>query len=391
MVARFGDIQTVDVRECVADLPSIREYQPNSVVPDIFICALGFEKRAPTMVMEEAKARKDKYGETISLLGEYTTNLTDNARNEETILDYVSSFSKEVKRVNADDPRALANTIMELVDKKRSGKGKVKVSFDISAASENFIISVVGGLIAAREKVQLRVLYVEAESYHPTKEKFDIDGESLIKEGVEFGDQRVHLEYGVQEVEWNELFPGFHQESHPDYVIAIPTFRMTRMIRCLNEIGEQIAAVPARNVFWILGQPPSAANLWRADYLRGLIEEIVQRASGGVKEECQLDGRNSAYCSTLDYKDVLQQVVRQADQRLDANITLVNMGSKMQALGVGLALAAREEIAVITARPVQYNVSSYSMGVGPKWEVTFELGEVVTQIRNASTLKYLYG
>ena len=53
------------------------------------------------------------------------------------------------------------------------------------------------------------------------------------------------------------------------------------------------------------------------------------------------------------------------------------MGSKMQAVGSALALAARLEISLVYARPERFNPSSYSGGIGVMREIRFEMLETV--------------
>lgn len=54
-----------------------------------------------------------------------------------------------------------------------------------------------------------------------------------------------------------------------------------------------------------------------------------------------------------------------------SNLYLVNMGSKLQAVGVALTLAVRSEVAVLHARPTQFNPMKYSRGIGTLWRINF--------------------
>lgn len=63
------------------------------------------------------------------------------------------------------------------------------------------------------------------------------------------------------------------------------------------------------------------------------------------------------------------------------------MGSKLQAIGIALALSARDEISICTANPTQFNASKYSEGVGSYW--TLDLSELEVLIEKLKTIGYL--
>jgi hypothetical protein len=390
MTGQLGVVGAREVNDILGLLPDLEVVADSSIaLPQLFILALGFEDRAPSIARCLRTAAND--GEKIRrscLLGVYDTNPLDNERNRGPIYEAVSEFADHIVTVNADRPNDVSVAIRREVSVLFGGT-RIEVAFDISAASQNYILSVMSGLSLVSEKINLTILYTEAAEYFPKKSKFDDDVGALIEDAVILGDRNVHLEYGVQDVEGNELYAGIFEEGHPNYVIAIPTFRMARIMRCLNAIGEQVAGSPIDNVFWILGRPPALENSWRADYLLSIVETMIARASGAVGEECRLSGENSVFCSTLDYKDVLAEILKRSDTLIDMNVTVINMGSKMQAIGAALALLSRQEMAVTSARPTEYNAAFYSQGEGCKWRLRFAAFDyILARLGEVSALTY---
>lgn len=339
---------------------------------DIYICALGFEHRAGAISQSIALglAGVDIPRSALGVICTYTTNQEDNEQNRSLLRTALASFCATQIDANGDSPEELDGLLSkQLVARIQPGK-RVSVVFDISVSSGNLIVSVMHTLLRYSKYVSLKILYAEPERYFPIRDEFESDPQQFVLKACAPGDSNSPQEYGVDEVEINELYPGLDGDSRPEFVIAVPSFRTARLVRCLQQISDQPLSAPDKHVYWILGEPPASDLKWRLEFQKRVINTTLSEMVGFSPEDTlapKLQPENCATCSTRDYRDILQRVVEEADRRLGYNLSVVHMGSKLQAIGISLALYARTEIAVWYARPTNYNARRYSEGVGAKW------------------------
>lgn len=393
---KSGSIKAYTYIEEESRLPDLTSFTPQTIpFPDIFLTALGFEKRA----IEMPKVLSTIFGggtrrDAISIIGEYQTNTADNENNRKPLADCLSKFSEKSLRINADNPGELAASLSSVIIERFIYKqSKVRVVFDISGASGNFILSALQVLITMANKVHLIIVYAEAGQYFPPHETDSSNYEKNLSSACEIGDPSSYLEFGVRNPERNELYPGFFHDSRPEYIIAVPSFRANRMLRCLQSIGDQILAAPKENIYWIFGMPPSNSNAWREQFQKDMVLRmlrIVSGSDGGSPDSSFITASNSATCSTLNYKEVTGKLISIADSRVGCRLSLIHMGSKMQSVGLALAMAVRDEISVTFARPDSFNPTLYSDEVGNCWQINFEnLEEIVGALGKIGTLKYI--
>ncbi|MDT4852013.1 hypothetical protein FQZ97_862290 [compost metagenome] len=76
-------------------------------------------------------------------------------------------------------------------------------------------------------------------------------------------------------------------------------------------------------------------------------------------------------CDALDYKQSAKILYKQIDSKSGANISVVHFGTKIQAVGVALALVGRKEVSLVNARPSSFSASSYSKGMGKLYKIEF--------------------
>ena len=150
---------------------------------------------------------------------------------------------------------------------------------------------------------------------------------------------------GAQEPNVHPLFPGHHNDGRPDYILAFPSFRSTRLVRCLDRFGEQLLSAPDRSIFWVFGRPRINSDEWRTHLQREIIARTFEKL--GVTEnlgEAWFTDTNSAMCCTFDYREAAQKLLELCDRELGKNISLIPMGTKLQTVGLTLALLVREEV-----------------------------------------------
>jgi len=370
-------------------LPEPQPWDGSISGADLFICALGFEDRACSVPQKLAQGLPAGAVQ-VSLLACYESNVDENECNGDKIRLALRHLSGDLQQFCADDPQETKHRIDEaLCDLHKPGT-RTRVAFDISGASATLVLTVLATLITRADAISLQILYAEAQDYFPTLHQYDTALEYLIQQGLSDGDESSFAEQGVSDVDTNELYPGHSVENRPDHIIAIPSLRTSRLVGCLARIGDQPLASPEESLFWILSEPPSPLN-WRLDLQRRIVRRQLATMSGrdpAAPDAPKLDERNSKVCSTRDYREILATLIERIDAVGGMNVSLVNMGSQLQSVGVSLALHVRDEVTVLRSRPKQFNVSMYSKGVGPMWKLDFDaLPEVLNSLRQIGTLQ----
>jgi hypothetical protein len=81
-------------------------------------------------------------------------------------------------------------------------------------------------------------------------------------------------------------------------------------------------------------------------------------------------------------------MLREIERHTGTNLSVIHMGTKLQAIGVAFALAARPEVALVHARPSGFSAGTYSDGVGEMYQIQFEeLQAHVRRLAAIGTLK----
>jgi hypothetical protein len=173
--------------------------------------------------------------------------------------------------------------------------------------------------------------------------------------------------------------------------LAIPSLRTSRLLRCLAHNSDQALASPEESIFWILSEPPAAKMKWRLELQRRIIRAQIAVMMGRDPTDATLHpltSENSAEASTRDYRRILEILLKQIDARAGSNLSLAHMGSKLQGIGVALALYARGEVKVLHARPKRFNAAKYSHGIGTLWRIEFrDLAKLLHELARIGQLE----
>lgn len=387
-------LSTVVFEDIAQDLPGVQPFTCPEDLIDIFICALGFEDRVlaiPTR-LNSSWYRGNRIRKAI--VCSYTTNFQENEAKRENLEQAVLQFCQTKVELPGDCPGELAQGLRKELFTAKPTDGPLRVMFDISAASGTLIMSVMHALVefSSKNRLSLTITYSEPEEYCPSEESFQEHGEELVLSACRSGDSTSLHEHGVSEVEINELYPGDSQENRQEYIIAIPSYRTERLARCLQRLTDEPLADPDQFIHWVLGAPPNEERQWRLELQRRVIRRLLSELAGGDEESTNkaLTPENHSVVSTLDYRQIMRLILLRVDGNLGKNVSVVHMGSKLQALGVSLALAARPEVTVCYAKPARYNASQYSQGIGAAWQVCFpDLFRVVAAVRKVGTLGFI--
>lgn len=385
-----GFVRHIEFSDIGAILPTVEPWDGNLIGVDFFITAIGFEDRVCAIPKELARSLPVR-STSVAVLGNYESNLEDNACNDAEMRESLKQFCSEIITVSADSPAEIQRVVHNAITRLAATRDFVRTTFDISGSSSTFILSVMAALNAKAKHISLNIVYAEPDSYEPTKQDFDSNLDELIKQGLSEGDDQSFAEQGVAEVDVNELYPGYSVENRPDHVFAIPSLRTSRLLRCLAHNSDQALASPEESIFWILSEPPAPKMRWRLDLQRRIIRAQISILMGREPSESTLHpltSQNSAEASTRDYRKVLEILLKQIDQRTGSNLSIAHMGSKLQGIGVALALHTRGEVKVLHARPKRFNAAKYSHGVGTLWRIEFrDLAKLLRELGRIGQLE----
>ncbi|AWB66683.1 hypothetical protein C2869_09680 [Saccharobesus litoralis] len=369
---RSGILNKFSVSEACIDLPDITLFNHDKIKTfDLVITTVGFEDRSLAFVQESCSEFQCEY----ALVGKYKTNKVENEINEASITNFFMSHSIHTSEVCADSPLAISKKINEILDNISQEKKIIRCFFDISSASNRFILSVLQTLTSSNLELGLSIFYAEPTDYFPQSSEYHSNPEACISEALASSSKEPLIETGVSAVNENELYPGHFPEVGKPFLISIPSYRMTRMGRCIQQIDEQLLSSSNKDsCFWIFGEPKKEILKWRTMYQKSIVENYLKKFTTEDSDSYQppLTEENSKRCCTLNYKEILAALIELADSNLGKRITIVPMGSKLQAVGVALALYARSECSVLHASPGAFNPNRYSNGIGDKWLLEFE-------------------
>lgn len=373
-------VTTHELDTVLSCFPEVRQWDESTISStDIFITALGFEDRALHVprIFANAATQSNINRIPLTVLGRYSTNLNDNFANEKPLSTALNQFSNQIENLDADSPHLIAQELGAHIDKFIKIQSTIKIAFDISAASGNFILSVMHTILKRDNDIDLTILYVEPTTYFPQRTEYENDLEGLTQSCCAIGDPNSPHESGVEAVYVNELYPGYSSDNRPELVIATPSFRTERLLNSLQFVSDQVQADPEGRVLWLIGMPYAEENRWRNDLQCRMIKKMMASMAGletpSSPQAPVLNDVNCRNISTLNYTEMVRAIIDISDTHLGHKLSLIHMGSKMQAIGLSLALHVREEIAVCYARPARFNPARYSEGCSTCWTIPFGL------------------
>lgn len=372
------------------NLPDVTLWNGEISPPDIFIAAIGFENRAVAISTELSKNLSQE-SVSIALLACYKSNLDDNGCNDSIICDSVRKFCGQLRRFAAEDPSNIHKEVCDAIKELKGKRSLVRIVFDISGSSSTLIMSIMAAIASLAHYVHLEILYTEPEIYAPTREEFDVNLEGLLNEALSEGDNESFAEQGVSDVDVNELYAGDNAENRRNRVMAIPSFRTSRLLRCLSYTSDQPLASPKDSIYWILGEPPTSTLKWRLDLQKRIIERQISKVISQNQEQFTtqaLTSNNYQIASTRNYREIVKILIETIDKFAGDNISLVHMGSKLQGIGVALTLNVRSEVTLLHASPNQFNVDKYSRGVNTLWRIEFgKLSTILGELKKIGQLE----
>ena len=338
--------------DVLGTLPTLEPLNPTKLgsgdQEDLFLCALGFEPRCLNL---PGSLKDAGYTARRAVYFTYATNLDDNRVNLPTLESHLCTISSKVEMMGADTtdfPNKL-RSLLELTMSEAQGKPP-RITLDISVTANRLLLRCVNVLL--EYEVCLRIIYSEADIYHPTKAEYS---EEPSKWG---SDDMPGLERGVDEVLHSIDHPGHGLDPLPDFVVLFPSFKSERSKAVVSFVDPALLASPSGKVVWLLGVPHLDEDIWRLDAMKD-INEI-----GSTDKKYEV--------STFDYKATMQILeYLHAEKSEGHTITVSPLGSKLQALGTALFCHMHPDVRVIFSTPKEYNAARYSDGCKNIWELDF--------------------
>jgi len=342
----------------LADLPLPREFKPGDTSFDAFIGAAGFEERVLGIPRALVSAKVQVHGPI--LLGHYQTNDADNANRGRELLPLLRQLGPEPVYFEADSPEDTLRTIKAALATVAPER-ELRVLIDISGASSTLIFAVMATLASLPRQVSLTIGYAAAVNYH------DPGADTRAQPVGEWG-QTVLRERGVREVDTNELYRGIHHDHLPGFVIALPSMYCARLQRCLSHLGVGPLSGATESVFWVLPKTDDEAHQWRQQAVKQALSGLIHGDNSAVDQD--LPHGQYVHCDVWDYLQAARIVLEQVDRQEGANMSVIHMGTKIQAIGVALALLGRPEVSLVSARPESFAATNYSDGIGMLQQIT---------------------
>lgn len=362
----------------LADLPTMEALTLPVVDIDIFICAAGFEERiiaVPSRLKDAGTKIKHH-----TLVGRYGTNPEDNKRREEELFPILDTIGSSAAYFDADSPEDIHRSIQAAISSIKE-EGKLNIAIDISGGSSTFIVSALISLLKSNHEKCITIFYSTAEEYHTPSCVSDSNQTPTWTES----DLR---EFGVGSVITNELTPGIHHDHLPSYAVVIPSMFTARVQRGLSYLGLGNLSGADNSVFWILPSTNEPKHQWRQKQIENSVITMMYGENAESNQSPKLPEGQWAYCDALSYIECVRTLMTQIDTHTGHNISIIHAGTKLQAIGVSLALAARSEVSAIKTSPQSFSADSYSKGTGEIYHIKIDHPrEIISTLTKVGSLR----
>jgi len=301
----------------------------------IVVCG-GFEDRS-IAVLEKAVKEGAKCN---VLLIRYEPLIAENKEEVMKTLCHTAGIRVSEVTYNRQEPSGFGATFSEKV-----GASGARIFVDISGMSRLLIVQV---LVALRRRSQrfdkCFILYTEAKSYPPDEQEASLQ---------------------VKRSETDPSFPIFFLSSGVYEVTLVPELSshapagvQTRLIAFPSLDAHQLTALRAElqpsRLSLIEGVPPGSHNQWR--------EQMIAQ----VNRLDDIPNAERLHASTLNYQETLNHLLKLYGKHgLYERLLIAPIGSKMQAVAVGLLRSFLEDVQIVYPTPRNFlKPEKYTEGIG---------------------------
>lgn len=272
------------------------------------------------------------------LLIDYLPELEENKTTE--ILDLCEKVKTRVYELvyDRENPEGIGDKIVDIL-KVHSGK----IFIDISAMSRLLIVQ---ALVAVGKSeigfFDINILYSEAEKYPPDKKEVKLKLENSATRST-----TIFLSSGVFEVMILPELSSVAMQGQPIRLITFPSFNEDQLAALRSEIQPFFYNL-------IHGIPSEKKNAWRPGAIKR-INQIKDITTGLTEREL----------STLDYRATLDYLLEVYDDRgVTDRIMISPIGSKMQAVAVGIFRTFMDDVQIVYPTPREFvQPKFYTVGV----------------------------
>jgi len=327
----------------------------------LYICAGGFEDRARAFVekLKDAKKKFFKY----SLILKYSTQKEDNKSNLEFLKNTLPKISHHIiGNINIIvDINNIYQTKKNLIEafKKIPIEDIETVFIDISGMANSLILLSINQVKKMFPSKEVTILYAEADSYYPSKEKEDEilrlmesdEDKDILKLGEELGAS------GAREVIILPSFEGYLAENKPICLIFFVGYEPSRAAGLLENYRPNMTVV-------CYGVSPHEKFKWRAEFSKKLHTKLFEDFE-----------RVEQYISTFKIPEIVEKLdkiyksIDKSERPLfeHYNIAITPQNSKLQTVATYLFSQMHPDIQIVFCYPGKYNPERYSKGIGKLW------------------------
>lgn len=345
----------VDLNQILSVLPEVKSIDRLSYLKDdLFICALGFEPRCLSGVK---KLDSNRYRTKKAIYFRYTAQDRENTKNLPDLKEYLNKVTNNnVEKYRFDRFHSNESFVKfkEKIKSMMKNDENLRVTIDVTSMTNTLITQILHFFL--KKRIKFRIIYTEADIYHPTEEEFV----EYIKK-IEEGGQITQL-LG-QEIGTNIILDGLEGEHHlgcPPVLLIFVSFDYFRVQAALDFLK------PPEFVI-VLGEPPKKERKWRLKAQ----EELYRQLPVGIK--------NFRNITTFNYKDVFESLEKiYSNYEYSHNFCISPLGSKLQTIGITLFSLLHLDVQLIFPVPKEYVVEKYSKGAGDIWTMEFDnSGEIL--------------
>ncbi|MCK4637593.1 MAG: hypothetical protein KAT49_06915, partial [Methanomicrobia archaeon] len=280
--------------------------------------------------------------------------------NREELVKSLSKFTTLVTSMQCNSEE-FSDTLRQMLTRLCKKETHPSITFDISVCTSKLLLTALK--ILFEFDLKLRIVYSEADIYHPTREEIKKNLEGWIRE------EELGLTRGVANVFTGREHPGYNFDALPEAVIAFAAFKPERSKAVIAFIDENLLENPEDRVVWIIGVPHLDKDCWRTGLLRNI---------NGIPKDSP-----SFNVSTFDYKETLKTLDNKIYKKhYKYHFNISPLGSKMQSLGITLFHYIRPDVTIVFAPPKEYNASHYSEGCKGTWIIDFGNLDKIRNILN---------
>jgi hypothetical protein len=158
--------------------------------------------------------------------------------------------------------------------------------------------------------------------------------------------------------------------------VVFPGFDRDRVRAAIARVDSDfIVDLEEAPLLWMIGQPLHPEDRWRQQALADL-HEIP-------------DAHEKVVVSTFDLRETifgLEDIYKRFGP--ESNLTIVPLGSKMQAVGTTLFCVSRRDVTVIVSQPASYAGIAYSRGARALWHLAIgETPKLRVALRSVDTAR----